>query len=59
MAIPHEKTTGHPQVVTLSLGVAWAGNQDRKKGADTALIVPADQAFYRAKANGRNRVEPG
>ncbi len=41
--------------VTVSLGVA-ASNQERKKDADF-LVKAADEALYRAKENGRNRVE--
>jgi diguanylate cyclase (GGDEF)-like protein len=59
LGIPHEKPKGSSQVVTLSLGVACADGQDGEEGYDTALIVQADQALYRAKAKGRNRVESG
>lgn len=59
LGIPHEKPEGHPQVVTLSMGVARAGGQGGGEGFDPSLIVQADQALYRAKANGRNRVESG
>lgn len=41
--------------VTISLGVA-AGGKDRMKDADS-LVKAADEALYRAKENGRNRVE--
>jgi diguanylate cyclase (GGDEF)-like protein len=41
--------------VTISFGVA-ASNKDRLKDADS-LIKVADKALYRAKNNGRNRVE--
>jgi PleD family two-component response regulator len=40
--------------VTVSIGVAVMGG--RQPGGDAALIR-ADQALYRAKRGGRNRVE--
>jgi diguanylate cyclase (GGDEF)-like protein len=40
--------------VTVSAGVAVSGGPDRDF---TALMMAADRALYRAKANGRNRVE--
>lgn len=40
--------------LTVSLGVSqWAGPSDEL----SALMARADAAMYRAKANGRNRVE--
>jgi PleD family two-component response regulator len=41
--------------VTISLGVASNGS-GRKRDVE-ALVQAADQALYRAKHNGRNRVE--
>lgn len=41
--------------VTASIGLSTAVLSDPKEGQ--ALIARADQALYRAKANGRNRVE--
>ena len=42
-------------VVTVSIGVAWAAPGSRRTAA--RLLHTADQALYRAKQNGRNRVE--
>src|SRR5690606_7054310 len=47
-----DQPEGH--VATVSVGVATTGEGE----ADlTALMAAADRALYRAKANGRNRVE--
>jgi diguanylate cyclase (GGDEF)-like protein len=49
-------TPSGPISVTLSLGIA-AGGTDEGAEANT-LIGDADEALYRAKNGGRNRVEP-
>ena len=40
--------------VTVSIGVASAGGE---KSFPDAVLQAADKALYRAKGNGRNRVE--
>lgn len=53
LQIPHEASPVAP-VVTVSVGVATAARGDSGDGA--ALLAAADQALYRAKSEGRNRV---
>jgi diguanylate cyclase (GGDEF)-like protein len=47
---------GQPLPITISIGVAWT---DPEGLAADCLTAIADEALYRAKANGRNRVELG
>ena len=54
LGILHPASTVGP-VVTVSVGVAWATPGAGKTAA--GLLYAADQALYRAKQNGRNRVE--
>ncbi|MDT8448116.1 MAG: diguanylate cyclase [bacterium] len=54
--IPHEDTGSNTQRVTLSMGVADLWPKGVPGEADR-LIEEADQALYRAKQNGRNRIE--
>lgn len=54
LALPHADNPGGA-VVTISLGVATT--QPARDQAPAALVDQADQALYRAKAGGRNRVE--
>ena len=42
------------EAITVSMGLAQA---DRRHGSADAVIRAADQALYRAKENGRNRIE--
>lgn len=51
---PYEVGTARPLPVTCSVGVAWF------RIGDTAatLLARADEALYRAKRYGRNRIEP-
>ena len=57
MRVEHE---GRPLTTTVSLGVADAlpGEDPDARDADR-LVARADEALYRAKAAGRNRVEVG
>lgn len=54
LALPHRASSVAP-VVTVSIGVAWAEPSHGKRSGE--LVADADRALYRAKQNGRNRVE--
>ena len=52
--MPHPASSVGPRV-TISLGVAWT--EPLPNGDWRATLAAADEALYRAKASGRNRVE--
>ncbi|ANY89313.1 MULTISPECIES: GGDEF domain-containing protein [Pseudomonas] len=52
-ALPSFAGDEHPVTVSIGIGVHVPGTQQDL----TALLGSADEALYRAKANGRNRVE--
>lgn len=54
LAIPHHENKPHG-VVSISLGASLIGSTDLDL-ADEQWLDRADQALYRAKATGRNRV---
>jgi diguanylate cyclase (GGDEF)-like protein len=54
LAIPHSGSRVSPWI-TLSIGAASA--IARQKDRQETLLAAADQALYRAKAQGRNRIE--
>ena len=56
LAIPHARNTPYG-VVTISIGLVTIGGGEQLPWE--AVLHQADEALYRAKANGRNRVKLG
>lgn len=56
LAIPHKNSLNSPHI-TLSLGVASVVPDLQTMGSETLLILAADKALYRAKAEGRDLVK--
>jgi diguanylate cyclase (GGDEF)-like protein len=54
LALPHA-VTEHAGRVTVSIGLAWCDGHERVEAA--AILRRADEALYRAKRCGRNRIE--
>lgn len=57
LRLPHAHNIGYG-IVTISVGVSMQ-TPDCGQDQAAALLTAADQLLYRAKANGRNRVEAG
>jgi diguanylate cyclase (GGDEF)-like protein len=53
-AKPRSRRSGRHETITVSMGLAQSG---RRQGSADDVIRAADQALYRAKQGGRNRVE--
>jgi two-component system cell cycle response regulator len=52
-AMPFQAAPGVTHVITVSIGVAYT---DKRDTTPEQILQAADQAMYRAKHDGRNRV---